>query len=183
MWKMRRSHKSRSVSIVSVYLFGSLPAVDLFFISVPNDTHSLCATRDFYDYEIIETLTVDHQNLTIEMLVVLASTVSAHCPTYNLYRKQCYWYAGVVWAITSELAYPGRAPAGLGASKKKGKNTLLPFFTVALPVDEEDKPQALCVKYDKDWEEFCRVVEPLRGVSRFFLTWYILTKFGTEWAG
>lgn len=102
------------------------------------------------------------------MLVVLASTVSAHCPTYNLYRDQCYWYAGVVWAIVSDLAYPSRAPPGVGSSKKKGRNTLLPFFTVALPVDEEDKPQSLRVKYDRNWDEFCRAVEPLRGVSGFY---------------
>jgi hypothetical protein len=165
MWKTRRSHKSKFTSLVSVYLFGSLPAVDLFFISVSNDTRSLCATRGFHDYEVIETLTVDHQNLSIEMLIVLASTVSAHCPTYNLYRKQCYWYAGVVWAIASDLAYPSPAPPGLGLSKKKGRNSLLPFFTVALPADEEDKPQALRVRYDRGWEEFCRVIEPLRGVS------------------
>jgi hypothetical protein len=162
---------SRSVSDISAYIVGSLPADDLFSISVSNDTRSLCSMRHFDDYEVIDTFTVDHQNLTMAMLVVLASTVSAHCPTYNLCRTQCYWYAGVVWAIASDLAHPVRAQPGVSLSKKKGRHVLLPFFTIALPIDEEDKPQALRVKYDRNWEEFCRVVKPLRGVSSSLSGW------------
>jgi hypothetical protein len=132
-WKIHTRLATRSSDPVgSIYLFGSKPALDLFIVSVSNNIKTLCETQQFHTYNEIETLTINHENLTIEMIFALACTVSTHCPTYNLYRNQCYWYASVIWEILIDLAKAG-CEANVTYSKsdklQKGTNTFFLLMT------------------------------------------------------
>lgn len=116
----------------------------------------------------IERLEINHQNLSIEQVVVLASAVSSHCPKYNLYRNQCYWFASAVWEILIQLAGDGppNSTTYTGPNAKRAKNTRLRYVTIGVPMAEKDKPAALRPKYDRDWKEFAKTVQEVKDVSR-----------------
>ncbi|KAG8728652.1 hypothetical protein FRC10_004729 [Ceratobasidium sp. 414] len=179
-WKFRTTSKPAS-SPMSVFLFGSLPALDRFTVSISGDTEQLCKTQDFESYQKIEELKINHANMSVEMLTIVACVVSQHCPMYNLYRYQCYWYASTVWDIVMELARANNDKNishiryNLATSTNnmikgaidtiRGTNNNFRFLTLRPPIDAADRPDAVIVKYHTAWGEFCRTAEPLKGVS------------------
>lgn len=151
-----------------MYEFGTRPALDIFIVSVGNDRKKLCMLQAVNPYKVIEKFKVNHQNLEVEKLFVLARTVSSHCPSYKLHRNQCYWYASVVWDILLELArdnHEANVTYSKSEAPRKGTNMLFRFLTVTSHIHESDKPAALWIKYTTGWTEFRSEVEPRLGVS------------------
>src|SRR5207245_30065 len=92
-------------------------ADDKFTISLNNNLDELRRHRGFERSNPEYSHNIGHQNLTIEMIVVLACLVSTHQPNYTLLEHQCYWYASTVWIIACNLAeidnpYPSRSNTG-----------------------------------------------------------------------
>jgi hypothetical protein len=138
-------------------------AADMFLISVHNDLTELCEWRGFKHHCILAHIEPRHKDLLIEQIIVLACTVSAHRPSYNLYKHQCYWYAGVIWDIivrisnTTLVASPSEWP--------RGQATLAWLISLAPTIDEEDSADTLHTSYVRDWVSFCAEVKLNEGVS------------------
>ncbi|KAG8735525.1 hypothetical protein FRC10_010416 [Ceratobasidium sp. 414] len=127
---------------------------DRFVISTSNGKGTLCTRRNLKKYREIETLRIDHQDLTIEKLVVLGQSISAH--GYSASDNRCFWYTGVVWEIACALAYPDRR------SIKKGTNGPPGWSTIKPSIPEADRLEALRPIFDWDWKSFCVQVEERR---------------------
>jgi hypothetical protein len=167
--------------------YDSVLAVDRVVVSISGGLPALLKSQHLENSNEIETLEIRHRNLTIEMIIVLASTLASHCPGYNLYKDQCYWFASTLWDMTIDLAKAGN-DHNITYTKKVDRpiriwNTPPRFLTLAVPVDDVDKPAAMRPKYDKAWHKFCARVEPLRGVScgRCLVSWIVLNLRVVAW--
>ncbi|KAG8729548.1 hypothetical protein FRC10_003811 [Ceratobasidium sp. 414] len=155
------SSLNRPFSAVFDVLFNNsaTPAADMFFISAHDNLAHLCEWRRFGSHRELERIDIDHQNLLVEQVVVLACTVSDHQPFYNLYRHQCYWYAGVIWDTTCRLA----RVSPLFLQGGKGEARFARFLSLAPGVPPEDSSTVLHKLYVHNWNEYLAEVAPKRG--------------------
>ncbi|KAG8749007.1 hypothetical protein FRC12_013672 [Ceratobasidium sp. 428] len=151
--------------ICDIFIKNSALAADMFFISKNNKLSEICDWRDFSDYQKLETLDVPHTNLGIEQLLVLAAAVSNHHPGYNLFTHQCYWYAGVIWDVVSQLA--GQIPKSI--SPGKGRAKLMPFLSIASRHYPSDSGVLLKL-YNSQWAQFCTDIAPKAGKGMVAIT-------------
>ncbi|KEP49973.1 hypothetical protein V565_089210 [Rhizoctonia solani 123E] len=77
------------------------PAQDYFHISHYGDMESLinhCAHTTSEDMcSHVEQVVFDRKGFSFAELLVLASTVSESCPSYQLDAANCYWFASLIW--------------------------------------------------------------------------------------
>ncbi|KAG8726448.1 hypothetical protein FRC10_007118, partial [Ceratobasidium sp. 414] len=139
------SSLNRPFSAVFDALFNNstTPAADMFFISAHDNLAHLCEWRRFGSHWELERIEINHQNLLVEQVVVLACTVSNHQPFYNLYRHQCYWYAGVIWDTICCLA--DVSPLFLQGGK--GEARFARFLSLVPRVPPEDSSSVLYELY------------------------------------
>ncbi|KAG8737435.1 hypothetical protein FRC10_008189, partial [Ceratobasidium sp. 414] len=137
------------------------PADDKFTVAVTGDSLGvLCASRwpARGGYKVEHTHDIRHQNLTIEMVVVLACSVSAHHRQYTLMAHQCYWFADAVWTIACTLAGINNAfptPGNTGTNM-----VLLLPCTPGVPAGSV--PEVLLPIYRQEWGSFCTEVNKRR---------------------
>ncbi|KAG8698791.1 hypothetical protein FRC08_005699 [Ceratobasidium sp. 394] len=129
-------------------------ADDRFTISLSNDPNALFDRRGLQGAEPELSYSVEHRDLTIEKIVVLACSVTAHQRNYTLNEHQCYWYAKSVWTIACDLA-------GIDSSNERptniGTNTAFVVpYTPGVPL--QSTPEILRPIYEKDWKDFCEEV-------------------------
>ncbi|KAG8681681.1 hypothetical protein FRC08_015485 [Ceratobasidium sp. 394] len=151
------SSQNRSFSDVCAALFdgNSIAAADMFFISAIDNLAGLCAWRKFSSFEELERIDIGHQNLLIEQVIAVACAVSDHHPLYNLYRHQCYWYAGVIWDVICMVAdtKPQVIQAGRGTAR------FARFISIAPKVAPEDGAQVMHQYYLQRWQEYRQEAE------------------------
>ncbi|KAG9102264.1 hypothetical protein FS749_009604 [Ceratobasidium sp. UAMH 11750] len=161
--ELSRSSYSKPWSEIFEAIFsdGNTPAADMFLISANNNFSQLCEWRGFTEYEELECFSIPHHHLLIENIIVLACAISEHHPSYNLYRHQCYWYAGVIWDVVSTLA---KVSPVIKASKQltKGSAQFARFLTVTPYVNPADRAPVLTEIYHRRWQEFMDKAEPIR---------------------
>ncbi|KAG8725599.1 hypothetical protein FRC09_004872 [Ceratobasidium sp. 395] len=154
----------------SRYFLGSVHAFDRFAISKNNDPTSLCSSQGFTAYHELESLEIDHQDLTLGKLIFLAETVSAHQPNYKLFGAECYWYAGVTWEIACALAAPAeRQPE---RHKLRGKAAYLTRHVAFKPplADKSARPEAVRAIFDRNLPGFVASVKSRQGYGSASMT-------------
>ncbi|QRW07848.1 hypothetical protein RhiLY_06847 [Ceratobasidium sp. AG-Ba] len=147
-----------SDAMFSGIITNSLPAADVLLIARQVDLTEICDWRHLSDYHKLEHINISHSDLGVEKLVVLAAAVSQHRPLYNLYKHQCYWYAGVVWEIICQLS--GESPKV--ESSLRGRANFARFISIA-PRSPLDDIKPMLELYNQQWEQFLVEIKPKTG--------------------
>ncbi|KAG8734059.1 hypothetical protein FRC10_011976 [Ceratobasidium sp. 414] len=126
-----------------------LEAGDHFAMPVSNNLRALCDYRRLRVHSPEYVHDIRHQELTIEMVIVLACVVSAHDPEYTLDQNQRYWYTDTVWTIVCRLA-------GINDSNRRNWRTKISLGMPVQPctVSEASRPDALHQEFQKHWTSF-----------------------------
>ncbi|KAG9075740.1 hypothetical protein FRC06_009918 [Ceratobasidium sp. 370] len=149
-------------SIKSLYSLAPRDAGDCFVIAMSNDLESLRSYKGLTGPGPIIVHEIEHQDLTIEKVIVVACLVTAHHPEYTLEEYQCYWYALTVWVIIRDLAginNPNPLPPNLG------RNTSFKTSIKPHEVSPESRPEALRGTFDQHWADFLKEVEERRALG------------------
>ncbi|KAG8700300.1 hypothetical protein FRC08_004782 [Ceratobasidium sp. 394] len=129
-------------------------ADDRFTISLSNGLDALFNRRGLHGATPELSYSVERRDLTIEMIVVLACSVTAHQRKYTLREHQCDWYAKSVWRIACDLAGIDNSNQ---PSTNMGTNTAFVVpYTPGVPL--QSTPEILRQIYEKDWKDFCEEV-------------------------
>ncbi|KAJ1300034.1 hypothetical protein OPQ81_011154 [Rhizoctonia solani] len=109
----RNVHTKGSANLISRGGKNGPPAQDYFHVSHYADMESLinhCGNTTSEDLcTHVEQVAFERKAFSFAELVVLASTISEACPSYQLSATNCYWFASLIWECMLDVFRGGVA--------------------------------------------------------------------------
>jgi len=152
----RNSFMPRSSSSESSSSIKGASAEDVLVFSA-SGSEDFARKRE-YDYYLLRSFTITGDHFSVPQLAVLANVVHQNSPNYQLFDRQCYWYAVTIYSTVKALC-PERATTEkiTPQSKEAGK---FHFATVTQPTELADKD--IVKRFNEDWATMMADIAQIR---------------------
>jgi hypothetical protein len=141
---VERSSPSSGEKLDGVSLLSSarLPANDRVMVS--RDGTEKTITERFKPFKLLRSLRFqDQAGPTVSQFAVLLDVVNAHAPEYELYKSQCYWFAGVTYDTLKDLFDSQEDSTTLSKLQRSSY--------LGLPITQAESSSAIKREYHTRW--------------------------------